>query len=362
MGGINEGRGELMIDAVESVVYSGKDTPETKMKTYGNALTELANRIPQIVCLSADLTSQTEADLFRSAHRERFFSMGMAEQNMVGVAAGMARAGEIPFIHSFACFITRRCFDQIAMSVAYPRLNVKLVGMMPGISSPGGASHQAIDDLALMRVTPNMTILDLGEATEVEQAITAAAEFNGPMYIRMRRGLLPVLLDKGKFRFELGQSYLLRRGTDISLITSGLMTERALQAGAILADNGISTSILHVPSIKPLDVDGILTIASQSRALITLDNHSIIGGLGSAVAEVLAEHRISIPFHRIGLRVIYGMAASNEYLYRHFGFDPDQIAQTALQHLEGDLNLLLKGTWSQTTEKESGWGEDWKDK
>jgi transketolase len=351
-----------VIEAMSAVLYSGKNKADTKVKTYGHSLAEAGKVNSKIVCLSADLTTQTEADIFRSAHKERFFSMGMAEQNMVGVAAGMARAGEIPFIHSFSCFITRRCFDQIAMSVAYPRLNVKLVGMMPGISSPGGASHQAIDDIALMRATPNMTILDLGEATEVEAAVTVAAELNGPVYLRLRRGLLPVLFDKSKFKFELGQSYMLRSGRDVGLITSGLMTERALQAAALLEANGISTSILHIPTIKPLDIEGVLAIAAQSRVLISLDNHNIIGGLGSAVAEVLAENKVSIPFHRIGLQDVYGKAASNAYLFRHFGFDPDQIAQTALQYLEGDMTVEIKGTWSQTAEKETGWGEDWKEK
>jgi transketolase len=350
-----------MIDATGAVLYSGKDKAETRMKTYGHTLAEVGKNNQNVLCLSADLTSQTEADIFRSAHPQRFFSMGMAEQNMIGVAAGMARAGEIPFAHSFACFITRRCFDQIAMSVAYPKLNVKLVAMMPGVSSPGGASHQAIDDLALMRSVPNMTILDLGEATEVEQAVQLATEIDGPVYLRLRRGLLPVLFDNSKYKLELNQSYLLRRGKDVGLITSGLMTERALQAAALLEENGISTSILHLPSIKPIDAEGIVHIASSSKVVLTLDNHSIIGGLGSAVAEILAENGIAVPFHRIGLRDVYGVAGSNAYLFRLFGLDPDQIATTAAQKLEGDNSFVLKGGWSQDSEEEAGWGEDWKE-
>lgn len=353
-----------MINATSAVIYNGKDKVETKLKAYGHKLAEVGKENPNLLCLSADLTSQTEADIFRSAHPERFLSMGMAEQNMIGVSAGLARAGEIPFAHSFACFITRRCFDQIAMSVAYPRLNVKLVAMMPGISSPGGASHQAIDDLAMMRATPNMNIIDLGEATEVEQAVSLAAETDGPVYLRLRRGLLPVLFDKTKFRLELSQSYLLRCGHDVGIITSGLMTERALQAAAMLEENGISTSVLHIPSIKPLDDEGILHLASQCKLLLTLDNHSIIGGLGSAVAEVISESGIKVPFHRIGLRDVYGKAASNAYLYRYFGFDPDQIATVAAQRLEGDRGVELKAGWNvnQVGGKEAGWGEDWKNR
>lgn len=246
------------------------------------------------------------------------------------------------------------------MSVAYPRLSVKLVGMMPGISSPGGASHQAIDDLALMRATPNMNILDLGEAWEAEQAVALACETEGPFYLRVRRGLLPALFDRSQFVLELGQSYVLRQGTNVGLLASGLMTERALQAAALLEENGVSACVLHVPSIKPLDTEGIVHVAGHCRLLLTLDNHSIIGGLGSAVAETIAEHRVSVPLHRIGLRDVYGKAASNAYLYRHFGLDPDQIAQTALRQLEGDVALPIQGSWSQTGEQDAGWGEDWK--
>lgn len=350
-----------MIDARNACLYDGKDKAATRLKAYGHALAELGGSNEKVLCLSADLTAQTEADLFRSAHRQRFFSMGMAEQNMIGVAAGLARAGEIPFAHSFACFLTRRCFDQIAMSVAYPKLNVKLVGMMPGISSPGGASHQAIDDLAMMRATPNMTVLDLGEATEVEQAVRLAAESAGPVYLRLRRGLLPVMFDKAAFRLELNQSYLLRQGGDVGFISSGLMTERALQAAAILEENGIRASVLHTPSIKPLDAEGVLRMAASCKLLLTLDNHSIVGGLGSEVAEILAEHGAAVPFKRIGLRDVYGKAASNAYLFRHFQLDPDQLAAAAAEQLEGNGAVQLQGRWTQSGEKEAGWGEDWKE-
>ncbi len=351
-----------MIDSTKSLIYQGIGIAETKLKVFGQRLAEVGKINTNVLCLSADLTSQTEADIFRSAIPDRFFSMGMAEQNMIGVAAGLARAGEIPFAHSFACFISRRCFDQITMSVAYPKLNVKLVAMMPGISSPGGASHQAIDDLAMLRATPNMTILDLGEATEVEQAVKLAVETDGPVYLRLRRGLLPHMFDTSKYKLEIKQSYWIRKGTDVGFITSGLMTERAIQAAAILEANGISTSVLHIPSIKPIDEEGIIHIASTCKVLISLDNHSIIGGLGSAVAEVISENRISVNFKRIGLRDVYGKAASNAYLYRFFGLDPDQIATQAYRQLEGNMEVTLTSGWVSDSNKESGWGEDWKQK
>lgn len=354
-----------MINVEQAVVYDGKGKPETALKAYGHRLAAVGQANPRVLCLSADLTSQTEADLFREALPERFFSMGMAEQNMIGVAAGLARAGEIPFAHSFACFLTRRCFDQIAMSVAYPRLGVKLVGMMPGISSPGGASHQAIDDLAVMRATPNMTVLDLGEAVEVEQAVETAAEIGGPVYLRLRRGLLPVMFDRAGYRLALGQSYLLRRGKDVGFIASGMMTERALQAAALLEQVGVAAAVAHVPSIKPLDTEGIADFAASCKSVVTLDNHNVIGGLGSAVAEMLAEKRIPVPFRRLGLMDRYGMAASNAYIFRYFGLDPDQIAQAAMELLgHGNAGTLI-GAVSfapPDADRQSGWGESWKSK
>jgi transketolase len=184
----------------------------------------------------------------------------------------------------------------------------------------------------------------------------------GPVYLRLRRGLLPVLLDSSKYRLALNQSYLLRSGTDVGLIASGVMTERALQAAALLNEHGIQTNVLHVPCIKPMDTEGILQVAHSSKVLISLDNHSIVGGLGSAVSEILAENRIAMPFQRVGLRDVYGKAASNAYLFRQFGLDPDQIAQTAVQLLEGNKQAAITGSWHQTAEQESGWGEAWKNK
>jgi len=349
-----------LIDATQSTVFSGRGVPETRLKAYGHALTAVGEAMDRVLALSADLTTQTEADLFCAVHPRRFFSMGMAEQNMIGVAAGLARAGEVPFAHSFACFITRRCFDQIAMSVAYPRLNVKLVGVMPGVSSPGGASHQAIDDLAMMRAAPGMRILDLGEAAEVGQAVRLAAETDGPVYLRLRRGLLPVLFDESRYRLQWGESYLLRKGTDVGLIASGLMTERALQAAALLSAGGIHAGVLHVPSIEPFDADGIAAFAASCSALLALDNHNVIGGLGSAVSEVLAERQIAVPFQRLGVRNAYGMAASNAYVFRHFGLEPDQIARAAVKDLAGVQASSIADDWAPSESSGAGWGEAWK--
>ena len=349
-----------MREMLDEVLYSGNGKPESSSKAYGKAFEEAGRRKDNVVSLTADMTSILEVDLFRVRFPERTFSMGMAEQNMIGVAAVLASAGEIPFAHSFACFITRRCMDQIVNSVAYPRKNVKLVGMMPGISSPGGASHQAIDDIAFMRTTPNMSIIDLGDSTETGKAVQVALEADGPVYIRIRRGVLPVLFDPEKYVLELGQSYLLRKGTDVAIITSGLMTERALVAGKLLEEQGISSNILHVPSIKPLDVDGVLEVVSRSTAVITLDNHSIIGGLGSAVSDVLTDHKISKPFQRIGLQDRFGKAGSMPYLARLFGMEPDQIAQSAASLLDDNNNIQFSAKLDQVPVTGAGWDEEWK--
>ncbi|MCL6443109.1 MAG: transketolase family protein [Alicyclobacillus sp.] len=346
-----------MKDMADALCFDGIGSPATEFKVYGKALAQLGDEDERILCLSADLTTQTEADIFRDRHPERFLSMGMAEQNMVGVASGLARAGEIPFAHSFACFLSRKCFDQIVNAVAYPRLPVKLVGVMPGISSPGGISHQAIDDLAMFRAIPGMTVIDLGESEEVSQAPKLAAEVEGPVYLRLRRGILPKLFRADRFSLEVGQSYRLRSGTDVGIITSGLMTERVLQATSLLERQGISVAVLHVPSIKPLDVEGILFVASSVKLLLTVDNHNIIGGLGSAVAEVLAEHRLAVPFVRLGLRDIYAKAGTNAYLYRLFGFDPDQIADRVLAALGHEV--AARDVVATEAQGAQGWGDDW---
>lgn len=325
-----------MKDARQALLWKNvQETPPTRLKVYGHTLAKVAAQRSDIVCLSADLTSQTETDIFRRAHPERFYSMGMAEQNMVGVAAGMARSGDHPFVHSFGVFLSRRCYDQVVNAVAYPKTRVVLVGFMPGISSPGGASHQAIEDMAIMRATPNMALLDLGEATEVEQAVHLAADYAGPLYLRLRRGELPTLFDAKHFRLAFGESYLLRRGRDVLIVSSGMMTERGLGAAERLAERGVDASLLHVPSIKPLDREGVIALSEGMRLIVTLDNHTVVGGLGSAVAEILAEIDGHPPLLRLGLPDRYAWAGSRAYLFRLFGLDPDQIANAILARLEG---------------------------
>ncbi|RSL31458.1 transketolase [Salibacterium salarium] len=350
-----------MKKVIDAVLYNGSDEVEEKEKTYTQAIYSLGRAHNDVVCITADMTYLLEVNVFRDAFPERAFDLGVAEQNMIGVASGMAQCGEVVFSHTFGCFITRRAMDQVSNAVAYPDLNVKMIGMMPGIASNGGPSHQSIDDISLMRSTPNIKILDLGDSTEVDQALEVAYATEGPVYLRMRRGKQPHLFHSDKYQLELGESYWLREGSDVSIVTSGIMTRRALEAAALLEKQGISTNILHVPSIKPIDSEGILEVASRSQALVTLDNHNVIGGLGTAVGEVLLDNNVRLPFYRLGIPDQFGKAASEAYLARLFGLEPWQIAQTIVAFLNGKKNPQEAVDMEpQVITQGGGWQEEWK--
>jgi transketolase len=302
------------------------------LKPYGKALVELARRRPDIICLGADLTRQTETDLFRDQIPERFINVGMAEANMIGIAGGLARAGHTVFVNSFGVFCTRRCYDQVAMAVAYPNLNVKIVGFMPGVSSPGGPSHQATDDIALMRALPNMTVVDLTDATEITQAVSAVADHDGPVYLRLKRGEIPVIFDE-THRFSMRKAQVLVRGTDVCIVAAGMMVPAALAAAETLTAHGLSTAVVNSPVIKPLDAETILRQGRTARLIISAENHSIVGGLGSAVAEALAEAGIGVPLRRIGLDDVFAESGSREFLFEKYGLGVRNIVQTAWAHL-----------------------------
>ena len=290
-------------------------------RVHAKNLVEWGKDKPEVVVLSADLTSSTEIDLFRGAYPERFFSMGIAEQNMISFAGGLAREGYVPFIHTFAVFIYRRAFDQIAMSVAYPNLPVKMFGFLPGIMTPGGATHQAIEDVAVMRALPNMTILETGDATDVESVLDAAMSVNGPVYVRILRGEIPRLFDKSE-PMVVGRSRKLSAGDDLVLVTSGICTEEALRASAALKASGIGISHFHVTTLKPFNDEDILSAIEKSKyGVITMENHTIIGGLGTIIAEKMAELGMNKKLTRIGLRDTFVHGASKEYLMRQYGLD-----------------------------------------
>ncbi len=224
----------------------------TELKPYGRALVDLARRRDEILCLSGDLTRQCEVDLFQAEIPDRFIHAGMAEANMMSMAGALARCGHIPFVHTFGVFATRRPFDQIANAIAYPGLPVRIIGFMPGISTPGGPSHQAIDDVALMRTLPNMTVVDVADAVEVRQVAAAVIDLPGPVYVRLKRGEIPVIFDEDHV-LRLGQAEVLLPGDDVALVASGMMLAAALAAARALAGHAVSVSVINVPTVKPLD-------------------------------------------------------------------------------------------------------------
>ena len=422
----------------------------TVLKPYGHALVELARQRPEIVCLSGDLTRQCEIDLFQAAFPDRFIHAGMAEANMIGVAGALARSGLIPFVHTFGVFATRRPFDQIVNAVAYPHLPVRIIGFMPGVSSPGGPSHQAIEDVALMRALPGMTVVDVADATETAQVAAAIADLPGPVYLRLKRGEIPVIfpedhrlsLDRAQVLVNGRNGTGLARGTtgggatagggvtrggaetvggavssgggvtrggaetagrgvtrggaetkggaetaggavtkggavssgggvtgggaetagrggmgvwapstwdvvgqvrapaavpgsDVALLVSGMMVAPALAAARVLRSAGIATVVLNIPVIKPLDTATVLAAAATTQTVITAENHSIIGGLGSAVAETLAEAALPRPLHRLGLQDTYAEGAkSASYLFTKYGLSTQHLVDAAWSALD----------------------------
>lgn len=286
---------------------------------------------PEVVVLSADLTNSCEVGKWRDTYPERFFSMGMAEQNMMGFAAGLAREGFEPWVHTFAVFIYRRPYDQLAMSIAYPNLPVRLVGFLPGITTPGGVTHQAIEDIAIMRATPNMTILETGDATEVETVLDVAHAVRGPVYIRMLRGEVPRLFSRDE-PMALNRARVLSQGEDVTIFTAGITTEEAMRATAALKARGVSITHLHISTHKPFTDPAIVeAIAAGRRGVITLENHTIVGGLGSAVAEIIAEQGLGRKLVRLGLRDTYAHGASRHYLMKTYGLDASALVRAVEQ-------------------------------
>jgi len=317
---------------------------EILSRVHAKNLVEWAKDRPEALVLSADLTSSTEIDLFRDACPDRFLSMGIAEQNMLSFAGGLAREGFLPLVHTFAVFIYRRAYDQIAMSVAYPNLPVKMFGFLPGITTPGGATHQALEDIAIMRSLPNMTVLETGDATDVKTVLDAAVSIPGPVYVRMLRGEIPKLFDEGNPLVP-GKARVISRGTDITLLSSGICTEEAMRASRALADRGVSIEHLHITTLKPFDdPEVIASIAKAGRGVITMENHTVIGGLGTIVAEAMAERGMGTRLVRLGLRDTFAHGASLPYLKKEYGLDAMSLVKEIESFLgasfgitEGDL-------------------------
>ena len=312
---------------------------ETRSRPHRDNLVRWAADRPQVLVLSADLTASCEADGFRDVYPDRFFSMGMAEQNMMGFAAGLAREGFSPYIHTFAVFICRRPFDQVAMSVAYPNLRVRMIGFLPGITTAGGITHQAIDDVALMRILPNMTVLECGDVTDVESVLDVAEAVDGPVYVRQLRGEVPRLFPANE-PLVLGRARQLCDGDDVTILSSGICTEEAMRATAALRERGVGIRHLHVSTLKPFDDPLVLDAVRSARAgVVTVENHGIIGGLGSATAELMADNGIGGRLIRIGLRDTYAHGASRPYLMREYGLDAAAVTRAVADLTGRDVAL-----------------------
>jgi transketolase len=295
---------------------------------FGQALVTLGKTRPEIVGLTADLGKYTDILPFRDAYPSRFFNVGMAEQNLIAVAAGLARTGKIPFATTYGVFATRRAFDYIAIAVAHSRLNVKIIAGLPGLTTGYGGTHQAIEDLALMRMVPGLVVIDPCDATDIAQATSAMAEYDGPVYMRLLRGKVSAVLDPESYRFAIGKAVQLRAGKDVGIIATGFMTERALDAAAALATHGINVGVLHVPTIKPFDADTVAEFAASVDSLVTAENHVIVGGLASLVTETLFERGVSKLLTRIGLPDRYIECGSVSHLQSLYGLSTDRIVST----------------------------------
>jgi len=320
--------------------------PEILSRVHAKNLVRWAAGKPNVLVLSADLTSSTEIDLFRDTYPDRFFSMGIAEQNMLSFAAGLAREGFIPFVHTFAVFIYRRAFDQIAMSVAYSNMPVRMIGFLPGITTPGGATHQAIEDVAVMRALPNMTIVECGDATEVESVLDAIEKVNGPVYVRMLRGEIPRLFNPAE-PMRLGKSRVLSEGSDVTVLSSGIMTEEAMRAVQALQRRGLSIQHTHISTLKPFTDELVLDAIARSRyGVVTMENHTVVGGLGSMVAEQMAIRGMDKRLTRIGLRDTFAHGASKQYLMKKHRMD----AMALITEIEGLMERTFGITESDLKE------------
>ncbi|AVX05740.1 transketolase family protein [Maritalea myrionectae] len=306
---------------------------EMVTRPYAGAFEKYALANKDVLCMSADLTSSCEIDGFRDRHPEQFMSMGMAEQNMMSFAGGLGLAGFRPFIHTFGVFTYRRPYDQLMASIAYPRRKVRIMGFLPGVTTPGGMTHQAIEDIAIMRAMPNMSILETGDATEVESLCEAADSIDGPVYCRVLRGSVPRLFDTP---IKVGEMRELSQGDDVLVVTAGITTEEALRAKAALAGAGVSIRHLHLNTIKPFDSKRLLDhLQSVKHGVITLENHVINGGIGSLVAETIAEAGIEKKLVRLGLQDTYAHGGSRPYLMRYYGLD----ALALVRGIEGLMNI-----------------------
>jgi transketolase len=299
---------------------------------YGDTLAELGESNAAIVALDADLSGSTKTSVFAKKFPERFFNMGIAEANMVGTAAGLAAVGKVPFVSTFAIFAAGRAWEQIRQSVAYPKANVKIVATHGGVTvGEDGGSHQSVEDIAIMRAVPNMTVIVPADGPETKAVIKTVAAYKGPVYVRLGRNKVPTVFEEGS-SFEIGKGKEVLAGTDLTFITTGLMTAQAMVAAETLKKEGISARVVHIATVKPLDAELITKAAQETGAIVTAEEHSIVGGLGGAVAELLAD-TCPVPIKRVGVKDRFGTSGKAEELLKYFGLMPDDLVEAAKEVL-----------------------------
>jgi transketolase len=301
----------------------------TRSAPFGHALAQLAREKKNVVGMTADLGKYTDLHIFGKEFPERYYQMGMAEQLLMGAAAGMAHEGAQPFVTTYAVFATRRAYDFMHQAIAEDNLDVKIVAALPGLTTGYGPSHQAAEDLALMRAMPNMTVIDPCDALDTEQMVPAIAAHNGPVYVRLLRGNVPAVLDEYDYQFELGKAKLLRDGAEVLIISSGIMTMRSLEVAKLLAADKVGVGVLHVPTIKPLDTETILREARRTgRMVVVAENHTVIGGLGEAVATTLLTAGVTPTYRQIALPDEFLAAGALPTLHDRYGISTNVMAET----------------------------------
>lgn len=306
---------------------------KTASAPFGHALAALAENDPRVVGLTADLGKYTDMHVFAEAHPDRFFQMGMAEQLLFGAAAGMAEVGLVPFASTYGVFAARRAYDFLCLDIAEPNLNVNIVGGLPGLTTGYGPSHQATEDIAIFRGMPNLTIVDPCDSVDIEQAVPQLAASEGPTYLRLLRGKVPTVLDEYDYTFRLGKAAVLRGGRDVVFISSGLMTMRALQAAEKLAAHNVDVAVVHTPTIKPFDTDTVLAEVDTDRLAVTLENHTVIGGLFETVASAVVRAGIGRRVVPIGLPDEFLDAGALPTLHDRYGLAGDRVVDTVLKEL-----------------------------
>ena len=296
-------------------------------EAYGKALVKLSNLNENVVVLDADLSKSTKTADFKAVAPERFINMGIAEANMMGVAAGLSTCGKIPFASTFAMFAAGRAFEQIRNSICYPKLNVKVCATHAGLTvGEDGATHQSVEDISLMRSIPNMTVINPADAVETEAAILAVAEYNGPCYVRLGRLPVSVINDPENYRFEIGKGVTLAQGDDITIVATGMMVELALEAKDELAKDGINARVINIHTIKPIDKELLIKAAKETGVIVTAEEHSVIGGLGSAVAEVVTEE-YPVLVLKVGIKDTFGESGKPNELLKAYGLTTEAIVE-----------------------------------